>query len=74
MDAKTPFQLAETTIADIHAAYESGRLTCRQLVESYLARIEAYDRSGPKINSIISTNPRALEEADALDAAFANAG
>ncbi|MFN3890544.1 MAG: amidase [Beijerinckiaceae bacterium] len=70
MDAKTPFQLAETTISDIHAAYESGRLTCRQLVESYLARIEAYDRSGPKINSIISTNPHALEEADALDAAF----
>jgi amidase len=70
MDAKTPFQLAETTIADIHAAYESGRLTCRQLVESYLARIEAYDRSGPNFNSIISTNPHALEEADALDAAF----
>lgn len=74
MDAKTPFQLAETTIADIHAAYESGRLTCRQLVESYLARIEAYDRSGPQINSIISTNPRALEEADALDAAFRERG
>ena len=74
MDAKTPFQLAETTIADIHSAYESGRLTCRQLVESYLARIEAYDRSGPKINSIISTNPHALEEADALDAAFREKG
>ena len=74
MDAKTPFQLAETTIADIHAAYESGRLTCRQLVESYLARIEAYDRSGPQINSIISTNPHALEEADALDAAFRDKG
>jgi amidase len=70
MDAKTPFQLAETTISEIHAAYESGRLTCRQLVESYLARIEAYDRSGPNFNSIISTNPHALEEADALDAAF----
>lgn len=70
MDAKTPFQLAETTIADIHSAYESGRLTVRQLVESYLARIEAYDRAGPNINSVISINPRALEEADALDAAF----
>ncbi len=74
MDAKTPFQLAETTIADIHSAYESGRLTCRQLVESYLARIEAYDRSGPNFNSVISVNPTALEEADALDAAFLAGG
>ena len=36
--------------------------------------IEKIDRSGPKINSIISTNPRALEQADALDAAYAKGG
>ena len=74
MDAKSPFDLTETTISAIHDGYRTGRLTCRQLVESYLARIEAYDRNGPAINSIISVNPRALEEADALDAAFRTRG
>ena len=65
------FTLLEATIADIHAAYKAGTLTARKLVEAYLDRIERYDRGGPKINSLISLNPKALEEADRLDAAFA---
>ncbi len=64
------FDLLETTIADVHAAYKSGDLTCRQLVESYLDRIEKYDKQGPAINAIISINPAALKEADRLDAEF----
>jgi amidase len=68
------FQIMETTIDDIHAAYRSGRLTARALVEAYLARIAAYDKGGPNINSIITLNPRALEEADALDAAYRRSG
>ena len=48
------FTVQETTIADIHAAYRTGALTTRALVEAYLERIEAYDRNGPAINSIIS--------------------
>jgi amidase len=68
------FNLIETTIADVHAAYRSGELTCRQLVKMYLERIEAFDKSGPAINAIISTNPEALEEADRLDAALKSAG
>ena len=74
MSQSTEFNVVEATIADIHAAYRSGALTVRKLVETYLARIEAYDRSGPRINSVISTNPRALEQADALDAAMRNGG
>ena len=35
---------------------------------SYLARIAAYEDSGPKLNAIITVNPRALETAAALDA------
>ena len=70
----TDFQIEEATIADIHAAYQAGSLTCRQLVEAYLARIEAYDRSGPNINSVITVAPNALEEADRLDAEFARTG
>lgn len=68
------FRVVEATIDDIQAAYKSGQLTCRQLVQMYLERIEAYDKKGPKINSIITVNPKALEEADRLDAAFRASG
>src|SRR4029079_3695633 len=64
------FNLVETTIADVHAAYRAGTLTVRQLVQAYLDRIAAYDKKGPAINCIISLNPAALEEADRLDAAL----
>ncbi|MCW5691975.1 MAG: hypothetical protein KIT48_06390 [Pseudolabrys sp.] len=64
------FNVVEATIADIHAAFEAGTLTARQLVETYLARIEAYDQKGPAINSVIALNDKALDEADKLDARF----
>jgi amidase len=69
-----PFQLVEATIADIHAAYTSGALTARQLVQAYLDRIEQFDKAGPRINSVISINPEALAEADRLDAALKASG
>jgi hypothetical protein len=47
----------EATIADIHAAIRSKVLTCRQLVQTYLDRIEAYDKKGPALNAIIVVNP-----------------
>ncbi|CAN5639367.1 hypothetical protein BH24ACT22_BH24ACT22_08090 [soil metagenome] len=69
-----PFRLEEATIDDIHSAFRSGELTCRRLIELYLARIEAYDKSGPELNSIITINPNALEEAEELDRSFERAG
>ena len=45
----------------------AGRHTARQIAEGYLARIEAIDRSGPTLRSVIETNPDALDIADALD-------
>ena len=68
------FNLLETTIAEVHSAYASRQLTCRQLVQMYLDRIEAYDKRGPAINAIITINPDALAEADRLDAAFKASG
>ncbi len=68
------FRLQETTIADIHAAFASGALSARRLVELYLNRIDAYDRNGPQINSIITLNPRAIEEAEHWDAVLAESG
>src|SRR5215472_13169571 len=72
-----PFHLIrseEATIADIHAALRSKERTCRQLVQSYIDRIEAYDKKGPTLNAIIMINPNALATADALDAQFAQSG
>ena len=68
------FRVEEATISGIHAAYRSGDLSAAELVSRYLARIEAYDRNGPALNSVINVNPRAVEEAEALDKAFADGG
>src|SRR4051812_19610568 len=68
------FQVVETSIDDIHAAYKSGRLTARQLTQSYLDRINAYNKQGPNINAIITLNPDALADADKLDAAYRRSG
>jgi amidase len=62
------FQVLETTIEEVHKAYLSGELTARQLVQAYLDRIAAYDKSGPSLNSILAINADALKEADRLDA------
>ncbi|HVO94857.1 MAG TPA: amidase family protein [Terriglobales bacterium] len=66
--------IVEATIDEIHDAYRSGRLTCRQLVQGYLDRIAAFDKKGPAINALITVNPDALTEADRLDAAYKTSG
>jgi Asp-tRNA(Asn)/Glu-tRNA(Gln) amidotransferase A subunit family amidase len=62
-----PFRVEEASIAEIHAALEAKRTTCRALVEQYLRRIDAYDKNGPALNAIVQVNPEALAQADALD-------
>ena len=68
------FQVMEATVDSVQQAYAQKRLTSRQLVQMYLDRIAAFDQHGPKINSIINLDPRALAEADRLDAAYARSG
>jgi amidase len=60
--------LKTATIADLQAAFAKG-LTAEAVTEAYLARIQAYDKQRPTINAVITLNPKALEEARALDAA-----
>jgi len=62
------FPLEEATVASLQQRMESGRDTARTLAEKYLARIEAIDRGGPALHSVIETNPDALAIADQLDA------
>ena len=72
--APRPFTVEETTIAQIEAAFRDGSLTCRSLVERYLARIDANDKKGAALNAIVLTNPDALKVADDLDRRFRQSG
>lgn len=65
--AAETLELSTATIADLDAAMEAGRLTSEKLVELCLARIAAYDDAGPKLNAVLALNPKALDEARALD-------
>ncbi len=58
----------QATIAELAAAMNAGTLTAEKLMELCLARIKAYDRAGPKLHAVITLNPKAMEEAKALDA------
>ena len=68
------FDVVEQSIPELQEAMTSGRVTSRALVEQYLARIEAYDQRGPALNAMISLNPAALDEAEALDQERATTG
>lgn len=61
------FEVAESSIADQQQAMTERRVTSRALVQAYLDRIEAFDHRGPRLNALITLNPNALREAEALD-------
>lgn len=63
-----PFDLEEATIVTLQQRMQAGQETSRSLVDKYLARIEAIDRSGPALRSVIEINPDARTIADQLDA------
>ena len=63
-------EVTETSIAELRAALESGRTSAVELVQAYLARIDAYDATGTAtaLNALVVRNPEALSEAQASDA------
>ncbi|MFE7581455.1 amidase [Streptomyces gardneri] len=64
------FDVVETCIADLRTALEKGETTAVGLLDSYLARIDAYDRPGTAtaLNAMVVMNPHARAEAEASDA------
>ncbi len=58
------YDVRESTIEGVHNALYSGLTSCRSIVESFIARIEAYN---PAINAIITLNSNALSIADEQD-------
>jgi len=65
---QSAFDLEETTIAALQEGMRSGRDTARSIAERYLARMDAIDKSGPAINSVIERNPDATRIAEERDA------
>ncbi|MEO8679176.1 MAG: amidase [Vicinamibacterales bacterium] len=66
--APAKFDLEEATVADLQKRMEAGQDTSRSIVDKYLARIEAIDKKGPTLRSVIELNPDATAIADQLDA------
>ena len=58
------FSIIEATIPDMQRAMRERRITSREIVQQYLARIAKYDA---KLHATITVNPNALAEADQLD-------
>jgi amidase len=65
---RAPFDLDELSIAQLQERMQSGQDTARSLTEKYLSRIDAIDRIGPALRSVLEVNPDALAIADRLDA------
>src|SRR5690606_1712831 len=66
--------LAEASIASLQEEMAAGRLTAVDLVEMFMERIDALDRNGPTLRSVLEVNPDALEIARALDQERASRG
>jgi amidase len=66
--------IEEAPIAGIHVAYRAGTRTVHAVTAACLARIAAYDQSGPYIHARITVNVQALEEAETLDTAYRASG
>ena len=62
--APAAFELDEATVATLQDGMKSGKYTARSIAEQYLARIDALDKQGPRLRSVIEINPDALEIAD----------
>ena len=72
--ANVTFDVEEVNIVDLQAAMASGRVTAVDLVDIYVSRIEAIDRNGPTLRSVLEINPDARDIARALDDERRNKG
>ncbi|MES2806362.1 MAG: amidase [Bacteroidota bacterium] len=66
-DSNAIFELDEETIGSLREKLASGKYTSEQLVQLYLKRIDAIDKNGPQLNSVIEVNPDAVAIAVAMD-------
>ena len=62
--SSTVTELDEITLDTLRRDLDNAKFTVRSLAEQYLSRVDAADRNGPGVNSVIETNPEALTIAD----------
>jgi amidase len=62
------FRFLEQDITEFQQGYKDGSYTIKDVVMSYLDRIDKIDKNGPGLNSIIQVNPDAVQIAEQLDA------
>lgn len=68
------FPVEEISIEQLHAAYKTGKTNAVEVVQQHLERIAAYDKQGPLLNSLVTVNAKALQEAAALDVKLKQTG
>jgi amidase len=66
--ARATICIENATLDELRTALAAGDITAADLVRGYLARIDAYDRAGPRLNAVREVNPEALAIAGELDA------
>ncbi|MDI1477268.1 amidase [Polyangium sp. y55x31] len=66
--AAIPLDVVELSAADARERMAKGTLTARELTQAYLDRIAQIDDAGPRLDAVIELSPRALSDAEALDA------
>ncbi len=64
--------IEELTITQLQQGYKNGKYTIKDIVKTYLDRINEIDKNGPRLNSIIEINPDALQIAEELDRELAS--
>lgn len=64
---KNEFKIFEASIQDLQKGLSDGKVSSEQLVQYYLDRIDKFDKQGPNLKSVILINPKAMDEAKALD-------
>jgi len=65
--AYLPTGWPDKNLPEIAAGLRAGEVSAEALVQAYLERIEAVDRSGPQLQSVLVVNPNALADARAAD-------
>jgi len=65
--AYNELKFLEMDIAQIQQGYKDGSFTVKELVQAYIDRIEAVDKNGQELHSVIMVNPDALQIAEELD-------
>lgn len=66
-ESDNSFELDEMTVSELQDKMKNGNYTSVQITQLYLDRIEAIDKNGPKLNSMIEINPEALSIAKSVD-------